>query len=128
MKETTKIEHINVTVNDPDNTAVMLEKLFGWKVRWSGASIDNGYTVHVGDADQYLALYRPDNPPEAANKSYSMLNGLNHIAFVVEDLDALEEKVTELGYTPINHSEYEPGRRFYFRDENNIEFELVSYT
>jgi len=127
MKTTTRIEHINVTVSDPDSTASMLEKLLGWKVRWSGAAIDNGYTVHVGDADQYLALYKPASTPEAANKSYSMVNGLNHIALVVDDLVALEEKVIELGYAPINHGDYEPGRRFYFRDENNIEFELVSY-
>ena len=128
MKSTIRIEHINVTVSDPDSTAAMLEKLFGWEVRWAGASIDNGYTVHVGDTDQYLALYKPANTQEDANKSYSMVNGLNHIALVVEDLAALEEKVIELGYTPTNHGEYEPGRRFYFRDENNIEFELVSYS
>ncbi|HAI29601.1 MAG TPA: glyoxalase, partial [Thalassospira sp.] len=24
-------------------------------------------------------------------------------------------------------ADYEPGRRFYFRDENDIEFEVVSY-
>jgi len=127
MKMTTRIEHINVTVSDPDSTAAILEKLLGWKVRWSGVSIDNGYTVHVGDADQYLALYKPAITPKAANKSYSMVNGLNHIALVVDDLSAIEQKVIELGYTPINHGDYEPGRRFYFRDENNIEFELVSY-
>lgn len=127
MKASIRIEHINVTVSDPDKTAAMLTKLFGWSVRWSGVSIENGHTVHVGDEHQYLALYKPAVTPQAANNSYSMINGLNHIALVVEDLNAIERKVMELGYKPINHGDYEPGKRFYFRDENNIEFELVSY-
>lgn len=127
MKASVRIEHINVTVSDPDKTAAMLMELFGWSVRWSGVSIENGYTVHVGDEHQYLALYKPAVTPQAANNSYSMINGLNHIAMVVEDLNAIERKVIELGYKPINHDDYEPGKRFYFRDENNIEFELVTY-
>ncbi len=127
MKTTTRLEHINVTVSDPDKTAAMLSELFDWSIRWSGASIENGYTVHVGDEQQYIALYKPEIKPETANKSYLMVNGLNHIAIVVEDLTAIEHKVIELGYKPFSHGNYEPGKRFYFRDENNIEFELVSY-
>ncbi len=26
-----------------------------------------------------------------------------------------------------SHADYEPGRRFYFHDEDGIEFEVVSY-
>ena len=32
-----------------------------------------------------------------------------------------------MGYEPCNHADYDPGRRFYFDDEDGIEFEVVSY-
>lgn len=31
------------------------------------------------------------------------------------------------GFTPFNHGDYEPGRRFYFLDGDGIEYEIVSY-
>ena len=52
-----RLEHLNVTVRDPDVTAAMLVDLFGWRVRWQGAAIHGGRSVHVGGADSYLAVY-----------------------------------------------------------------------
>ncbi|HCK17946.1 MAG TPA: glyoxalase, partial [Thalassospira sp.] len=40
---------------------------------------------------------------------------------------ATEAKIKADGIETFNHADYEPGRRFYFRDENDIEFEVVSY-
>ncbi len=124
-----KLEHVNVTVPDPDKTAGWLCDLFGWHVRWTGTAINGGYTVHVGDDDQYLALYTgPGGQPQAdVDSSYAKIGGLNHIGVVVEDLDAIEAGVKALGYETYSHADYEPGRRFYFNDENGIEFEMVSY-
>jgi len=45
----------------------------------------------------------------------------------VDDLDSVEAKVITHGLMPFNHGDYEPGRRFYFFDDNGIEFEVVSY-
>ena len=28
------IEHVNVTVSDPDRTATLLSAIFGWRERW----------------------------------------------------------------------------------------------
>ena len=39
----------------------------------------------------------------------------------------VEAKIKALGYPTHSHADYEPGRRFYFDDENGIEFEVVSY-
>ena len=30
-----RIEHVNVTVSDPDRAARLMAVLFGWHVRWS---------------------------------------------------------------------------------------------
>lgn len=59
--------------------------------------------------------------------TYTTEGGLNHIGVVVDDLDAVAAKVTALGYALHSFGAYEPGRRFYFDDADNIEVEVVSY-
>ena len=66
-----KLEHTNLTVADPDALAQRLCQLFDWQIRWSGPALDNGYTVHVGGPDTYLALYRPPS---------QQTSDLNHLA------------------------------------------------
>lgn len=117
------LEHVNLTVSDPQRTADLLGRLFGWKKRWEGPAKLGGFTIHVGTDESYVAIYR--YPPDLAP---ALDNGrLNHIGVVVDDLDAAEQRVREAGYEPFNHGKYEPGRRFYFLDGDGIEFELVSY-
>lgn len=126
MKAT--LEHVNVTVSDPDRTAALMCALFGWRVRWSGPAKNGGRSVHVGEEDTYLAVYawRPA-PAAPETASYEQAGGLNHIGVVVDDLEAVEARVIAAGFAPFSHADYEPGRRFYFRDNDNIEFEIVSY-
>lgn len=123
------LEHVNVTVADPDATAALFGDLFGWHVRWSGGAIDDGRSVHVGGDGFYVALYTgPAGVPlAAAHTSYREKAGLNHIGVVVDDLDAVERAVKAKGYDTHSHADYKPGRRFYFDDENGVEIEVVSY-
>lgn len=125
-----QLEHVNITVADPRATASLLNRLFGWTTRWEGAAINGGFTVHVGTDAQYVALYTgPDggkSQTKAAN-SYLARGGLNHIGVVVDDLDATEAAVRAEGHEPNSHADYEPGRRFYFREENGVEIEVISY-
>ena len=123
-----RLEPVNVTVNDPDATAAVLVDLFGWRVRWAGKGMQTGRTVHVGDDDSYVALFSFGAPDAATQESYRTRAGLNHIGVVVDDLEAVEIKVKNAGYTPENHADYEPGRRFYFSEENGVEIEVISYS
>ena len=122
-----RLEHVNVTVKNPDETATWLCDVFGWHIRWQGEAIDKGRSIHVGETNSYLAIYAPSTGTEAAKNSYRTRGGLNHIAVVVDDLAVVEDRVKAAGFTPGQHHDYEPGRRFYFRDDNNIEFEVVEY-
>lgn len=126
LASTARLEHVNLTVADPDATAALLGELFGWHIRWSGASKNEGYTVHVGNDHDYLALYRPPTTPAEASDAGEQVNGLNHVALVVEDLDEMERRVRAVGLEPTNFGDYDPGRRFYFLDRG-VEFEIVSY-
>ena len=121
------VEHVNLTVGDPDRTAAMLETLFGWKERWRGPSGLGGRTVHVGNETSYLAVYTPedsDGSPSAHAKGVP----LNHVGIQVDDLDEVERRVMAWGLSPFNHGDYHPGRRFYFFDSDGIEWEILSYT
>ncbi|MEM8742011.1 MAG: VOC family protein [Pseudomonadota bacterium] len=121
------LEHVNLTVSDPRASAARLVELFGWHIRWEGAARGSGYTVHVGGASSYLALYGENPEAVAAPNSYVTAGGLNHVGVEVADLDAVRERVTAAGFEPYGFGEYEPGRRFYFRDPDGVEFEVVSY-
>ncbi len=121
------LEHVNLTVSDSKRAAETMCALFDWKVRWSGPAIDDGYTYHVGTDDQYVALYSTSHKTDEKPGGYAMVGRLNHVGVVVDDLDKIEKRVAAAGYKPFNHGDYEPGRRFYFMDEDNIEYEVVSY-
>ncbi|PIV81527.1 glyoxalase [bacterium CG17_big_fil_post_rev_8_21_14_2_50_64_8] len=121
------LEHVNITVGDPQATAELLCRIFGWKIRWSGPAIHDGLTYHVGGENSYIAVYSLGGSGAAGN-SYATLGGLNHVGVVVEDLDAVEAKVKATGLTPHSHADYDPGRRFYFDDPDGIEYEVASYS
>ncbi|MCP4320217.1 MAG: VOC family protein [Hyphomicrobiales bacterium] len=121
------LEHANITVSDPEKTAKRLCDLFGWHIRWQGEAIHGGMTVHVGSDNSYLALYTPGKRTSMPASSYITTGGLNHVGIVVDDLDEVEKRVADAGYEPHSHADYEPGRRFYFHDDDDIEFEVVCY-
>lgn len=122
-----QLEHANYTVSDPAKTAAWMEKLFGWHIRWQGDAIAGERTVHVGTDSQYVALYTPGTKIHDGGSSYTSVGGLNHIAVVVDDLDHMETAIKAHGFVTGNHADYEPGRRFYFHDDDGIEYEVVQY-
>ncbi len=123
---TLRLEHVNVTVRDPERTAGLLQALFGWRIRWQGPGRDGGRTIHIGMDDHYLALF---TQPGVAYTEEDFAKGrpLNHIGVEVEDIEAAEARVRAAGVVPFNHADYAPGRRFYFLDPDGIEYEVVSY-
>jgi len=123
---TVNLEHVNITVSDPDEAARLLNKMFGWAVRWAGESRNNGRTVHVGSDSSYLALYTRDRLKQRTRAEGEATN-LNHVAVLVDDLELTEQKVLAAGAETFNHADYQPGRRFYFHLNDEIEMEVVSY-
>jgi len=121
-----RIEHVNLTVTDPERTARLMEAIFGWHVRWQGPARDGGRTIHVGTDDHYIALYTGRGVTHTAD-DFAKGRPLNHVGVEVDDLDAAEARVISAGLRPFNHGDYAPGRRFYFLDPDGIEYEVVGY-
>lgn len=123
---TLRIEHVNVTVRDPEETAALLKGIFDWRIRWQGAARDGGRTIHLGSNEHYVALYT-GRDVDYSSDDFIKGRPLNHIGVEVDDLDATEARVAAAGLTPFAHDAYVPGRRFYFFDPDGIEYEVVSY-
>ena len=121
-----RLEHVNVTVSDPNRTVALMGKLFGWHVRWRGPARNGGLTIHVGSQEQYVALHAGHDATSPAD-GFAKGRPLNHIGVEVDDLDAVETRVAAAGLRPFGHDSYVPGRRFYFLDPDGIEYEVVSY-
>ena len=118
-----RLEHVNITVSDPERSAGLLQELCGWHERWRGPSAMGGWTIHVGGDADYIALYTHGEPTTRFAKGMP----LNHVGLAVDDLAGAERMVIAAGLEPFGHGDYAPGRRFYFFDWDGIEFEIVSY-
>ncbi len=123
---TPRIEHVNVTVSNPERAARLMEELFDWQVRWKGPARDGGRTIHIGSKEHYIALYTGRGVAYTAD-DFAKGQPLNHIGIEVDDIDATEARVVAAGLKPFNHDNYDPGRRFYFLDPDGIEYEIISY-
>lgn len=119
-----KLEHINLTVVDAKATAQRLCALFDWKIRWHGPSMNDGYTYHVGSRHSYIAVWMPKRAQKDAPLSRI---GFNHIGIVVDNLTKARARVERAGYALYSFGNYEPGRRFYFKDEEGVEYEIIYY-
>jgi glyoxylase I family protein len=124
--QTAFIEHVNITVSNPEATAEMLKSIFGWHERWRGASGQGGWTIHVGTETHYIAVYTTGGA-DGVPVSHEKGRPLNHVGLQVDDLDAVERRVVAAGLTPFSHNDDEPGRRFYFFCPDGVEYEVLSY-
>lgn len=124
-----RLEHVNITVSDPDRSARFLGELCGWRERWRGPAINDGWTIHLGSETDYIALYTSDKTESEQTRKDRFPKGkpLNHVGLVVDNLEAAKQVVRAAGFTVTGEADYDPGQRFYFVDWDGIEFEVVSY-
>lgn len=121
---TAQLEHANLTVSSFDKAVRFLTTaLPEFRVRGEGGSIaDDNRWLHVGTDDSYIALYEPADAPRSSSGS------VNHLGFVVDDADALHQRLTDAGYREAYVAPPHPYRkRVYFLDDDGGEWEFVEY-
>ena len=127
------IEHANITVASTEEAKRFLGTAFpDFRVRGKGflyGDESSGTWVHFGNDETYLALQ--ENKEHTARSDVPYTNdGINHLGFVVDDMDDLVSRMSAAGYHPTAASAIEghPYRkRAYFLDKNDFEWEFVEY-
>lgn len=119
------VEHVNITVNDLDQTIEFLTTaLPDFKVRHREEEQDRVW-AHVGTDDTYIALTSWHQPSADAR------HGLNHIGLVVDDIHGIQHRLQNAGYPKgFGNSEIfeHPHRlRLYYLDRDHNEYEFVQY-
>ena len=123
------IEHANITVPDIDASIKFLQCIHpDIRVRHDAVS-DKGYRwAHVGTDDFYIALQRPNGNISKSLQDTYVDFGINHLAWVVADIEAVEQRLIQNKYRqgiPGEHSEYR--KRIYYFDTSGFEWEIIQY-
>ena len=126
---TFRLEHANLSVRDINATMRFLQTAFPeFRVRFDGRAKDGTGWVHFGTDDTYISLNQATVVPEKCWQPYSGVPGVNHLAYEVDDVAALRQRLGAAGYhdsTPENHHPYR--QRVYFLDPDGNDWEFVQY-
>ncbi|MCH8622530.1 VOC family protein [Undibacterium sp. TS12] len=127
------LEHANLTVPDIDQAIDFLQALEpGFRVRHDQTEqLANGQRrwVHVGNENVYIALQQaePGSQPQMPRRTYENY-GINHLGWVVDDLDAVMSRLNQRGYKLSLLISNEPfRRRAYYHDAAGFEWEMIQY-
>jgi len=123
-----RLEHANITVCDIDGMIRFLQTAFPeFGVRGDGTNRDGGRWVHVGTDDTYIALSE-SRVERGSFRPYNGMPGVNHLAYVVDDVEGLRQRLAAAGYkdsTPPNAHPYRT--RHYFYDPEGNDWEFIQY-
>ena len=127
---TTYLEHANMTVPDVDAAIAFLKAIDPtFTVRHDETPPGSYRWVHIGTDHCYVALQAPhlDSDPQDARRPYKDF-GVNHLSWVVDDLDAVVARLDAQGYRKGIGVEPHPYRkRAYYHDFAGFEWEIVEY-
>ncbi len=120
------LEHANITVNNLDNAVHFFKAAFPHFEKRGGGESNGRTWIHFGDTTTYVALNN-SGENQHIEKNYES-SGINHLGFVVSDVENIAKRLSEAGYTRSFPKQVEKFRiRDYFYDADGNEFEFVEY-
>jgi catechol 2,3-dioxygenase-like lactoylglutathione lyase family enzyme len=122
------LEHLNLTVVDVDRTIRFLQTAMPQlEVRGGGTGQECKRWAHVGTAATYIAI--EDRGAEGPGPHQAYVHpGLNHIGFVVDDVEEVRGRLRAAGYRSGKDEMGHPQRkRIYFYDDDGNEYEFIEY-
>ena len=127
-----RLEQLNVTLTDLDRATRALQAIIPqWSVRGAGRWDDDaGHSCawrHVGDDFQYLSLYA--NPPGQVVAASGARVAFNHLALVVDDIDATLARLRAIGISldHIGGSTEHRRSAYVVIEPERLQIELVAY-
>ncbi len=120
------LEHANITVNNLESAIDFFQTAFpNFEIRGSGKHNGRKW-IHLGNDDTYIAINEA-LVQKISVKDYTQ-PGINHLGFVVEDVDTIAERLLAAGYERDYPKQEEKYRiRDYFLDSDGNEYEFVQY-
>lgn len=120
------LEHANITVNNLQESIQFFQTAFPhFKIRGGGNAIREW--VHLGDDHTYIAINQATEHHIKAENNYEKI-GINHLAFVVTNVEDIAKKLLHNGYKRDYPKQVEEFRiRDYFADADGNQFEFVQY-
>ncbi len=120
-----KIHHIAIIVSDYEVSKKFYTELLGFKVIRESFRADRGdYKLDLELDGCELELFSGKNNPKRA--SYPEAYGLRHLAFFVEDMDAVIKELNQKGIEtePVRTDEFTGKKMTFFRDPDGLPLEL----
>ena len=126
---TVRFEHANLCVRDIDVMIRFLRTAIPeFRIRHDGTGSDGKRWVHVGIDETYIALEQATDQPESRWVPYGGRPGVNHLAYEVDDVEALRGRLESAGYKDTSLIRSHPHRqRVYFNDAEGNDWEFVQY-
>lgn len=120
------LEHANITVNDLQEAVKFFQTAFPhFKIRGGGNGLREW--VHLGDDNTYLAINQAKLSDLNVDKDYDKI-GINHLGFVVRDVEEVANNLLKNGYKRDFPKEVEEFRvRDYFADADGNQYEFIQY-
>lgn len=124
-----RLEHANLCVHDIDAVIRFLKTAFPhFQIRHDTIGPDGSRWVHVGTNETYIALVQAAAEEARRGTPYKGRPGLNHLAYEVDDVDALRARLRDAGYRDSTTPNSHPHRkRIYFHDPEGNDWEFVQY-
>lgn len=118
------LEHANISTNDIEQSKHFFQTAFPhFKVRGGGQHTRKW--IHFGDELTYIAITETEEG--TYQKDYAK-TGVNHIGFVVNDVEKVAERLLAQNYRRSYPKQMEKYRiRDYFLDADGNEYEFVEY-
>ncbi len=126
---TQRLEHANLCVHDIDAVVGFLKTAFpDFQIRRDTTDPDGTRWVHVGTNETYVALNQAKPEEPRRGTLYKGRPGLNHLAYEVDDVEALRARLRAAGYRDSTVQNAHPYRkRIYFYDPEGNDWEFVQY-
>ena len=99
-----------------------------FQIRHEVRGQDGTRWVHIGTNDTYIALNQSIKEPQTPRTPYGGVPGINHLAYEVDDVEALRGRLESAGYKDSTVPNAHPYRkRVYFYDPEGNDWEFVQY-
>ena len=125
-----QLDHVNVTVVDISRAAAFLQVAFPhFRVRGSGKSDHGDWTeawAHLGTDDGYVCLNESSRVKQIERNNREE-TGVNHVGFMVDDVDALLASYETQGLNCARIDESPSRLRLYVTDSDGITWEFIQY-